>query len=269
MTRAAPPIRTAVTSLLLALLAAPWLAPGPAAQRENDEPAPGIQAPPHRPVTFKAARLPHGPPEGKGRLSIVFEGNRRWCTLPDDRPVRPPQERPWDDRRKGEVLTFGYQFTIAAIRQDDPGSPIMLFESPIIKTASWRTAAKLGQAPRPSGVGPGVGGGPVVRGKAGRVRPDTLVPYWEERYRCVTLGERFDFDLDPGVYDVYMAFDLLNRQGTWVHRMADYLTGVEIEAQARTRLEGRVHQSGANQREVRLLEATLVDDRAPGTAGAP
>jgi len=43
--------------------------------------------------------------------------------------------------------------------------------------------------------------------------PATLVPFWMEQYRCTTLTERFEFDLDPGVYDIYIAFDLMIATG--------------------------------------------------------
>src|SRR5713226_7464557 len=36
--------------------------------------------------------LPEQPAAGKGRLTILFSGNRRWCTFPDDRTVKPPPD---------------------------------------------------------------------------------------------------------------------------------------------------------------------------------
>src|SRR2546428_431684 len=87
--------------------------------------------------------------------------------------------------------------------------------------------------------------------------PDTPVPFWHEVYRCVTMPEHMDFDLDPGTYDVYMAFDLLNRDGGWVHRSIGYLTDIRVEAARRTRLDGMINLARGADRQVELQSAAI------------
>lgn len=205
--------------------------------------------------------LPAKPVPGKGRLTMLFSGDRHWCTYPDDRLIKPlpePREGKHQQQKKNEVFTFGYQFTIAAIKRGAPDKPLMLFESPFFQTASLRPAYKLGVG-RPSPkvlVGPSVGMHPRVR--PGTIEdPDSLVPYWEERNRCVTIPERFDFDLDPGTYDVYVAFDVMSQGSTWVHRTADYLTDVPVEEDRQTHLKATATMSGPSGRDLSLLGASL------------
>lgn len=260
------------TFLLGALMAIP--APGAAQAPAPEDPPEEIQQhqerfealiPPARPVYFASAQPLESPAEGKGRMMISLLGNRKWCTLPDDRVVRPDPADPRASRTKDQVFTFGYQFTIAAIKRGEPTTPLMLYESPIIRTASWRNAAKVRQPDKQVIIGPGFGGGPPAGQKRGRARSDSLVPFWQEQYRCANLAENFTFDLDRGTYDVYMAFDLLNRNGGWVHRMVDYITDVDVVAGRRTVVEGRVHQGGASAREVELLSATIEEAGSPAT----
>ena len=259
-----------LTTLLSTGAAAPPPgAPGPPGQVATREvPSPG--APPDagmpspRAVTFQGPRIAAAPAAGRGRLSISFDGNRRWCTAPDDRVLRPPQTRPPRGRdRLGEVFTFGYQFTIAAIRRGRPGEPIMLYESPVIRTAGWRLAAKIPRGSRGEAPGPSIGGEGIGARTSPNENPASLAPYWEEQYRCVTVGERFEFDLDPGVYDVYMAFDLLLKDGAWVHRSSGHLTDVPIEDDRHTVLDGRVHATSHESRQAELLKAALLPPDPP------
>jgi hypothetical protein len=206
-----------------------------------------------------------------GRLSLVFDGNRRWCTFPDDRVVRPPARPTAPSARRGErdrseVFTFGYQFVVAAVRRGAADAPIMLYESPVFRTATWRPLSKvqpqaLQRRSRSRMAAPE--GTPPPR----PVRPDTLVPYWQDLNRCATLPERMEFDLQPGTYDVYLAFDLMNREGGWVHRSTAFLTDVPVEAPGRTRVDGRIHMGGGSQREVELRTAVL-EPAGAGGAGA-
>src|SRR5712671_464733 len=96
--------------------------------------APGAEEPPIAPgaLEFHASVLSPRPAAGKGRLSLVMEGNRRWCTYRDDRVNKPPDMR---NPRVGvpppsrdDIYTFGYQFTIAAVRRSNPGETLMLYE---------------------------------------------------------------------------------------------------------------------------------------------
>jgi len=99
--------------------------------------------------------------------------------------------------------------------------------------------------------------------------PDTLVPRWQEEYRCVTLPERMDFDLDPGTYDIYLAFDVLSRQNSWAHRSSGYLTDVPVEKARRTRLDGLVNLGTGSERQVEIESSTIEPDTAatPGASG--
>ncbi len=232
-------------------------------------PAAESPAPPAAGPDIQPLLLPDDPVPEKGRLSLAFGGNRRWCTYPDDRVVR-PQVKKGPKTRRNEVFTFGYKFTVSAIKQGAPASPLMLFESPTIRTASWRPANKVGGVARRSPVGPGSGGqGNLGKAPQGRETPTTLVPYWQDQYRCTTVPERFDFDLDPGTYDVYIAFDLLDQQGAWSHRSTAFLTDVTVEAGRRTRLDGLVNLSPGGERQVELQSATLVTETKGGGAGDP
>lgn len=225
--------------------------------------------PPARPPEILAPALPPAPEPGKGRLAFHIGGNRRWCTYPDDRLVRPPEQQGRFVKRN-EVFTFGYKFTVAAVKRGDAGAPLMLFESPVFRTATWRPASKVGQSRKSGPRGPiiGIEGEPLPKPKQIPKDPDTLVPYWEEPYRCVTLPGRMDFDLDPGTYDVYIAFDLMKGDGTWVHRSNGYLTDIPVEAARRTRLDGLINLGAGADRQVDLLSASLDSDSdAPGAAG--
>ncbi len=220
--------------------------------------APTTVTPP-RPVTFPGPQMAPVPADGRGRLVIAFDGNRRWCTAPDDRVLRPLLARaPRGRDRRDEVFTFGYQFTIAAIRRGRPAEPIMLYESPVIRTASWRLAAKLPRASRSESPGPSIGGEGINAPPSPGDSPASLVPYWDEQYRCATVGDRFEFDLDPGVYDVYMAFDLLLKDGSWVHRSSGHLTNVPVEGGRQTALDGRIHSTSNQNRDVEFLKTALL-----------
>ncbi|MGH9750909.1 MAG: hypothetical protein ACRD6R_13415 [Candidatus Polarisedimenticolia bacterium] len=227
-----------------------------------------VEPPPLRPPEIVAPGVPPLLPEDKGRVALEFEGNRRWCTYPDDRVVKPPERDVPARRKQVEVWTFGYRFSLAAIRRGAPRDPIVLFESPDFRTATWRPASKLRPEGRTAAPGPSVmGEGPGARSRQ-RTAPDTLVPYWMEVNRCVTVPDRFQFDLDPGVYDFYMAFDLLIRDGSWVHRSMAHLTEVPVEAARRTRLEGRIHMKSGAERELELSRASVeTTGSASGAAG--
>jgi hypothetical protein len=248
---------------LAALLAAPIaVLPEPARPDEITPPVP-------RPPIILAPSVPAVPPPGMGRLTLAFDGNRRWCTFPDDRVMKPPAHPAASAGRRGqrdrrEIYTFGYQFVVAAVRRGAADAPIMLYESPVFRTASWRPLSKVQpQGPQKPSRTQMVA--PEGKAPPRLVRPDTLVPYWHELNRCATLPERMEFDLQPGTYDVYVAFDLINREGGWVHRSAAFLTDVPVEAPGRTRVDGRVHMGGGSQREVELRTAVL---EPPGATGA-
>jgi hypothetical protein len=232
---------------------------------------PVSEAPAPQPPVILAPPLPASPATDKGRVALMIGGNRRWCTFPDDRPIRPPQ-RPGMPEKRNEVFTFGYRFTVSAVKRGQADTPLMLFESPIFRTATWLPAYKAGQVKKS---GPR---GPIVVPEDDRrlqkqpeppMAPDTLVPRWQEEYRCVTLPERMDFDLDPGTYDIYLAFDVLNRQNSWAHRSSGYLTDVPVEKARRTRLDGLVNLGAGSERQVEIESSTIEPDAAatPGASG--
>ena len=214
--------------------------------------------PPVRPPEIPPQLLRPVPAPGKGRLEMVVGGNRRWCTYPDDRTARPLQ-KPGAFEKRNEVFTFGYQFTVAAVRRGQADTPLMLYESPVFRTASWIPAFKLGKNLKSTPARPIIAGegDPRLKPKETPIGPDTLVPFWHEPYRCVTMPDRMDFDLEPGTYDVYMAFDLLDRDGGWVHRSIGFLTDVRVEAARRTRLDGRINLAGGSDRQVELQSAAM------------
>src|SRR2546428_12480151 len=78
-----------------------------------------------------------------------------------------------------------------------------------------------------------------------------------------------DFDLDPGTYDVYVAFDLLNREGGWVHRMSGFLTDVPVEAARRTRLDGTINYGAGVQRQGERENSTPEPDVHPPGGARP
>jgi hypothetical protein len=227
-------------------------------------PVPGAEEMPVAPggLEFQAPVLAARPAAGKGRLSLVMEGNRRWCTYRDDRVAKPPDMK--SPRLGGpppahdDIFTFGYQFTIAAVERTHPGETLMLFESPVIRTAVMREAVKLGRGIPPSGHTPQVPDPDDSRTakKSDHEMPSTLVPMWQEQYRCVKVPETIDFDLEPGIYDIYMAFDIMLRSGGWAHRSIAYETDVEVRADSTTRLDGLVNMSGGARRDLRLSPAS-------------
>src|SRR5262245_30040373 len=234
-------------------------------------PAEDTPVPPQtRPPEIQSLDLPQTPGAGKGRLAMKISGNRRWCTFPDDRLIQLPQRPGVMQKAKNEVFTFGYQFTIAAMRRGHADEPLMLFESPIFRTASWLPANKVGESKRIQPPGQVIisEGEKVPKGKQAPKGPESLVPFWQESYRCVTLPDHFDFDLDPGTYDVYAAFDLLNRDGGWVHRTTAYLTDVPVEEARHTRLESLVNIGPAAERQMELQAAIVEPDTAPSPGAA-
>jgi len=221
------------------------------------------------PVPIRPPRVLSAPAEGQGRLSIEFDGNRRWCTFPDDRLQNPLT--PEASRLKGRraVYTFGYQFSIAAVKPSQPDTTLLLFSSPEITTATLRQAGKLGRGKttgRTTSLNPkAVPDDAARKDPRDRETAATLVPYWDEAQRCASVGEQFDFDLDPGRYDVYIAFDIKLASGAWVHRTYAYLTGIDIEQGSRTVVDGVIDMHGGGRRDLRLRTASI---EAPAVEGA-
>src|SRR5882762_5939775 len=139
-----PMIVGALSILLAGLVFAPaapasnTTQPPPASPRVEEAPVPPLERPPEIPPQL----LQPAPTPGKGRVAFVIGGNRRWCTYPDDRLVRPPK-KPGTFEKRNEVFTFGYQFTMSAVKRGQADVPLMLYESPIYHTASWIPAFKL------------------------------------------------------------------------------------------------------------------------------
>jgi hypothetical protein len=244
------------------------MAPGP--PPGSEDPSEGLLPPPAIPPTIAAPVLTGEPQGGKGRMEVAFSGNRRWCTFPDDRVVRPPERPGTRGARQTEVFTFGYKLTLAAIKRGAADTSLMLYESPTFRTASWRPAFKLGLDRRTPHVGPKIMGneGPS-RPSSAKAGPGALVPYWQDRDRCVTLPARMDFDLEPGTYDVYIAFDVMMRDGSWVHRTSGYLTEIPVRAERRTRVDGIVNLTSADRRDVDLLTSSLLPEGSAAEAGDP
>jgi hypothetical protein len=220
-------------------------------------------------VAIHAPLLPGLPADGKGRLDLAIGGNRRWCTFPDDRLVHPPEQRSPRSAAatiKNPVYTFGYQFTIAAVERARPGTVQMLFESPVVRTATYREAIKVGRGVSKPAAGPEIMEPTETRPlKFQNEQPSTPVPYWQEQYRCATMPESIDFDLDPGVYDVYMAFDILLKSGAWVHRSTAFQTDVAIAAGGITRLQGAVNMAAGGRRELELRSGPAAPESGAGT----
>jgi len=215
-------------------------------------------APPAGPVAIQFARPDRPPGAGLGRMTLALAGNRRWCTFPDDRVVQQPQRE--HQGRTGptardKVYTFGYQFTIAAVERSHPDETLMLFESPVFRTAVMRPAGKVGRgSPKPTTGGPAIGSrSETVEVQLGQESPSTLVPLWQEQYRCTSVPEAFDFDLEPGTYDVYMAFDLLLKSGAWTHRSIGYATDIPVRDAQVTRVDGRVEILAGGRRTVDIV----------------
>src|SRR5207249_3693967 len=183
----------------------------------------------------------------------------------------PPERPSLNEEKKEEVYTFGYRFSISAVKRGSAATPLVLFESPIYRTAEWRLASKVGLGTTPGVTGPKVGvPGQQVRKPGSMTKGyNARVPFWNEAYRCVTFPEEMDFDLDPGTYDVYIAFDLLNREGGWAHRMNSFLTDIPIEATHRTRLDGTISAGSGAQRQVELEGSTVESTGDPAAGAGP
>jgi hypothetical protein len=263
----------ASAALLLAVLAGAPAAPpeaGAAITGSSPQPPETMVPPTATPPEIRAPGLPPMPAPGKGRLALHIDGNRRWCTFPDDRLVRPEAKEGVVDKQNG-IFTFGYKFTIAAVRRGDADTVVMLFESPVYRTASWRPASKVGNYRKPAPRAPMIisEGERLPRPKQIPQAPDTLVPFWEPQNRCVGFPERMDFDLDPGTYDIYAAFDLVKGDGSWVHRTTGYLTDIPVEAARRTRLDGLVNMGRGSDRQLEIRSFTLEPGPdLPGPAGS-
>ncbi|HEV8120962.1 MAG TPA: hypothetical protein VGQ67_08195 [Candidatus Polarisedimenticolia bacterium] len=269
-------IALAVSALLLSWPPAPGSfagTPPPPPPPAGDEPAPDADAqallsspPPVQPPIIESAVLPPQPPAGKGRIAIAVGGTRRWCTFPDDRVVKPP-EGPHTQKTPGNrnpVYTFGYQFTIAAVERSHPQETILLFASPVFRTAVMRQAAKLGRGQKPPPKAPTIGAEPDKISLQPE-SPLAIVPLWQEEYRCVTLPESLSFDVDPGTYDVYMAFDIMLRSGGWSHRSVAFATDVGVAEGGAQRLDATVSVVAGGRRDVELKSAA---SPTPAPAGA-
>jgi len=265
----------APAACLAALLALPIMAQAPAGDDPDADGPPqvGLQelatAPGSVVPLIQAGRMPPAPAANKGRMSLAFEGNRRWCTFPDDRVVRPPagltSHAPKQERNP--VYTFGYQFTVAAVARARPAEVQLLFESPIFRTAVYRQAGKVGKgSPKPQ-TGPMIGEQQEqVQVNLSHIDPTTFIPWWQEQYRCTTLPETIDLDVDPGTYDVYMAFDILLRSGNWTHRTVGFGTDIVVEAGRTTRVDARANMAAGARRDLEILGAEFADPAAPATA---
>lgn len=258
--------RASMVTLLLLLAAVVIPHPGIPAQVERTPEAPGGRMPAgdqptppttrRGPIPIHPPRIDPRPPDGMGRMSIVFSGNRRWCTFPDDRVVQPPLKIPRGKDLRNLVYTFGYQFVIAAYEQSKPDETLLLYESPVVRTGSYMPGAKVGQG------GKGPPAAPEIRPRDRKPvqmkmyqSGAGLVPYFQHTQRCAMVDERFGFDLRPGTYDVYVAFDIMNRSGNWVHRSTGYLTGIDVEAGVETVVDGVIDMRGGGQRTVDLVRA--------------
>jgi hypothetical protein len=188
-----------------------------------------------------------------GRLRIDVAGTRKWCTFPDDRVVKPPAGQSGPAVRNA-VYTFGYMFTVAAVSRAKPSETMLLFESPTIRTAVLRQAGKIGRAQAPpANRAPAIGELPEhIQLKDKKQDPSAMVPFWQEEYRCTSLPEVFDFDLAPGTYDLYLAFDILLRSGSWAHRTIAYETDVTIGEGDTTRLQAVANMKAGGRRELEL-----------------
>ena len=213
--------------------------------------------PPAQAPTIQAASLPEKPAPGMGRLRIDVGGSRRWCTFPDDRVVKPPV-KPNAPVARNPVYTFGYMFTVAAVNRARPAETLMLFESPVFRTAVLRQAAKLGHSQAtPSNRAPAIGEMPERVQAPKKEDPSALVPYWQEAYRCTSLPEGFDFDLAPGTYDLYLAFDILLKSGNWTHRSIAFATDVTIDEGSATKLQATAGMQAGGRRELTVSGPVL------------
>jgi hypothetical protein len=213
------------------------------------------QAPPAaQPISIQTPRLAEKPAAGMGRLRIDVGGTRKWCTFQDDRVMKPVNVSAGGPAARGTVFTFGYMFSVAAVNRAHPSETILLFESPTIRTAVMRPAGKIGRAAPPkSSQAPVIGETPErVKVKEHKPDPATLVPYWQEEYRCTSLPEAMDFDVAPGTYDLYMAFDILLQSGSWAHRTIAYQTDVSIGEGNVTRLQAAANMRAGGRRELEL-----------------
>ncbi|HET8946142.1 MAG TPA: hypothetical protein VFQ07_04100 [Candidatus Polarisedimenticolia bacterium] len=235
--------------------------PAPPGETEDEAIAPQVNQdvlaaapPPAQSLAIQAPRLPEKPAAGMGRLRIDVSGTRKWCTFPDDRVVKPPPAGPEGPATRNPVYTFGYMFTVAAVNRANPAETLLLFESPTIRTAVLRQAGKVGRAQAPpSNRGPVIGEVPEhIQMKEKKQDPSAMVPFWQEEYRCTSLPESFDFDLAPGTYDLYLAFDILLRSGNWAHRTIAYETDVTIGDGDTTRLQGVSNMKAGGRRELEL-----------------
>lgn len=245
---------------------------GTAPERDRDKPV-GLeeQAPVARgPIPIRAPRVEPVPAAGRGRLSLTFEGNRRWCTFPDDRLRNTPAKTPRGPKRRREVFTFGYQFSVAAVESSRPGSALLLYASPVIRTATLRQAGKLGRGHTPGRTSPmnpaAVSDEELSIQPQRRETPATLVPHWDEAQRCAMVGEQFDFDIDPGRYDIHLSFDIMIRSGAWVHRTYAYLTDIEVVEGSRTIVDGVLDMRGGGRRDLQLRSTSIESLPVKGAA---
>src|SRR5437773_1139599 len=78
--------------------------PVPLQPATAQEPAADLSSPQSEGARIIALGLPDEPAAGKGRLTLLFSGDHRWCTYPDDRPIKPPEDprRAERDQKRNE-----------------------------------------------------------------------------------------------------------------------------------------------------------------------
>jgi len=156
---------------------------------------------------------------------------------------------------------------VAAVNRAKPSETMLLFESPTIRSAVLRQAAKIGRVQAPSANRAPQVGEPAEHLKLQEKKqdPSAMVPLWQEEYRCTSLPEAFDFDLAPGTYDFYLAFDILLRSGSWAHRTIAFETDVTVGEGDTTRLQAVSNMRAGGLRELELSGPAT----PPAMSGAP
>src|SRR5437867_920514 len=189
----------------------------------------------------------------QGMIELRLSGNRTFCVEWNEMDVKEGATKPRQYRNSSVITTFGYKYQISASRKGVGGGVVKLFESNPIRTVDLKEERPANQFPTPHLATP------QDLKRAREPWQQRKVPRWIPGTTCTVILDSFDFPLDPGRYDMYLGFDLLLPNGRWAPLQSDFLTDVLVEKGKRTKVLGKVDNSGG----VRTVELGSFESPQP------
>jgi hypothetical protein len=172
--------------------------------------------------------------ETTGTLTLQLSGNRTFCVVRNEVDFGPTRAKPRQYRDSPLITTFGYKYQISASRRGSR-SVSKLMESKTFRTARLENPQPEAKPPQPRLMTPKDKKASNQPLKQAKKRTQ-----WIAESECTTLLPEHSFPLAPGLYDIYLGFDVLLNNGQWAPMQSDFVTDVLIEKGQVTRVNGRV-----------------------------